>query len=562
MRSFFVFSLVLLLGVSIVKSQDGVVDINSPLQAFLEKQHAAGLLQNMFLIHKPLSTAYAKEMLDSLASRKYILSQLDQEILERYLHAKRSYKPNIVKNIIPQLYPYGESLVELQTKDFRLQINPVIDFKVGFENRSGYGSKGARVTWQQTRGIRITGNVNKRFYFDTSYNGTLLKPYEGELALDPLATLPRYRAVERSWDSEVDRAEYDIPTSVGILGYSGKYVDIRLGRDVNRWTEGIGSIFLSDYAPVYDQLRVSTKIWKLEYVNLLTAFNNRFRSDDILHTRRKYGAFHSLSLNINTRLNLTFFESIIFSKDSLGMVKKQIDRPAFDPAFANPVILYQAVEEDLGDLGNATLGLGGYWRLRDGVKVYGQFLLDEFSVRDYLDVQKNAWTKKYALLTGIHFVKIPKSNVKLEYSKVRPFTYSHHSGQTNYIHFNDYLGHPLGSNFKDIMLWYHLGLSKSTNVYLTMSYTKRGRNTQINYGGSPLNPYTTRAKNEDVKMFDGILVKQFWNEFRINQEIAPKLFLEASLILSRVIDAERGVSVKMLPQFQLRWGQVYQSEKY
>lgn len=562
MRLFLIYLLALLSCVLSARSQDGIVDINSPLQEFLEKQHTAGLLPHTFVIHKPLSSIYAKEMLDSLATKKHFLSPSDKSILERYLNTEELGKSNLIKNIIPQLYPYGESLIELKTKDFRLQINPVFEYKVGLDSRSGYRSKGARITWRQTRGIRITGNANKRFYFDTSYNGTLLKPYEGDLILDPIATLPRFRAVERSWDSKVDRAEYDIPTSMAVLGYTGNYVDIRIGRDVNRWTDGIGSVFLSDYAPAYDQLRVKTRIWKLEYVNLLAAFDNRFRVNDILHTRRKYGAFHSLSINLSTRLNVTLFESIIFSRDSLGMTKQQVDRPAFDPVYANPIILYQAVEEDLGDLGNAMLGLGGYWRIVDGLKVYGQFLIDEFAIQDYLGTQKNEWTKKYALVGGVHFVKTLKSNVKLEYSRARPFTYSHHSGQTNYVHYNDYLGHPLGSNFQDIMLWYHVGLAKNTNVYFTMSYTKRGRNTQVNYGGDPLNPYTTRAKNEGVKMFDGILVKQVWSDLRINKELVPQLFLEASLTFNRIVDSENGVLIKVLPQFQLRWGKVHQSEKY
>ncbi|HRK73320.1 MAG TPA: capsule assembly Wzi family protein, partial [Rhodothermales bacterium] len=228
----------------------------------------------------------------------------------------------------------------------------------------------------------------------------------------------------------------------------------------------------------------------------------------------------------------------------------------------NPVILYQSIEEDLGDLGNATLGAGGYWIPVNGLKIYGQFLLDEFDFSDYTKTASNQWTKKYALLAGFAYTSLPSSTVKLEFSQVRPFTYSHHSGQTSYTHYNDYLGHPLGSNFRDITLWYHWYAPADLNLYLTASYTKRGRNSSINYGGSPLNPYTTRVKDADVQMFDGVTVKELWSEIRLNKELLPNCFIEFNLNLNRIRDAEKGDSIKLVPMIQLRWGQVYRNERY
>lgn len=554
-------ALLVCLGSPLVKAQGGLVDVNSPLQTFIEKQQTLGLLDNSFLSHKPLSRLIVDRILDSLASKKHLLSPQDQTILEQYLEPKTLLASKKITKRRPALYPYKESFMEVRVKDLRLQVNPVMLYTLGNESRTGYNNKGNRIVWQQSRGIRITGDISKKFYFDTQYEGTLYKPYEGNLSVDPLSTLPRYRGVERTWDAAVDRATYDIPTATGVLGYVGKYVDLRLGRTRNRWSEGIGSIYLSDYAPEYDHVRFSTTIWKLEYVAMVAAFNHRFRMNDVLHTRRKYGTFHSLSFNISERLNLTAFESIIFSRDSLGMNKTQIDRPLLDPAFLNPMILFQPLEEDLGDLGNATIGIGGYWRPYDGIKLYGQFLLDEFAIRDYLS-NKNPWTKKYALLAGLHVALVPKSNIRIEASHVRPYTYSHHSGQTNYIHFNSYLGHHLGANFQDIMLIYNLVLPKNFNFSFVGALTKRGRNDTDNTGGDPLVDYTSRYTDENVEMFSGVRLSEQWVETRLSKEILPKLFITLQVMMVQKQDTLLGKALQLTPMLQIEWNRMYQNARF
>lgn len=551
-------ALLVCLGSPLVKAQGGLVDVNSPLQLFLEKQQALGFLDNAFLMHKPISRLAADRLLDSLVQQKYLLSADDQAILDRYIAPKAFSVSQRLKKLIPGLYLYNESFLEVRAKDFRLQADPIMFYAIGREDRAGYNNKGGRIIWQQSRGVRVRGDISKRFFFDTQYEGTLYKPYEGNLKLDPLSTLPRYRSVERRWDSAVDRATYDIPSATGVFGYAGKYVDLRAGRSRNRWAEGVQSVYLSDYAPEYDHVRFSTTIWRLEYAYMIAAFDHRFRRNDELHTRRKYGTFHSLSLNISNRLNLTAFESIIFSRDSLGMQKSQIDRPALEPAFLNPVILFQPLEEDLGDLGNAMFGIGGHWRPFKGGKFYGQFLLDEFAIKDYVS-NNNSWTKKYALLFGIHLANIPQSDIKIEFSRVRPYTYSHHSGQTNYVHFNSYLGHPLGANFQNLMLVYSLTLPQSLNVSFVGALTKRGRNDVSNTGGDPLVDYTSRYADENVDMFSGIEVSEQWIEVRLTKEVLPNFFAVLQFSYIRQKDALLGESKHVTPLLQFEWGRMYQN---
>jgi hypothetical protein len=85
----------------------------------------------------------------------------------------------------------------------------------------------------------------------------------------------------------------------------------------------------------------------------------------------KFMANHYLSWNVSNRLNLGFFESVIWTNTN--------DR-GFDASFINPIVFYRSVEfASSARTGNALLGANIY-KWNDQINMYGQFLLDEFSL--------------------------------------------------------------------------------------------------------------------------------------------------------------------------------------
>jgi hypothetical protein len=81
----------------------------------------------------------------------------------------------------------------------------------------------------------------------------------------------------------------------------------------------------------------------------------------------KFMANHYLSWNVSNRLNLGFFESVIWTNTN--------DR-GFDASFINPIVFYRSVEfASSARTGNALLGLTYVV-----IKLCG--LLDEFSLGD------------------------------------------------------------------------------------------------------------------------------------------------------------------------------------
>jgi hypothetical protein len=84
----------------------------------------------------------------------------------------------------------------------------------------------------------------------------------------------------------------------------------------------------------------------------------------------KFMANHYLSWNVSNRLNLGFFESVIWTNTN--------DR-GFDASFINPIVFYRSVEfASSARTGNALLGLTYKYKWNDQINMYGQFLWMNF----------------------------------------------------------------------------------------------------------------------------------------------------------------------------------------
>jgi hypothetical protein len=161
--------------------------------------------------------------------------------------------------------------------------------------------------------------------------------------------------------------------------------------------------------------------------------------------RQKYSAISYLDWKIGQRLNLGFFQAVIWqADDSTG-------RRGIDPNYLNPVAFLRPIERNLGSEGNMILGLNAKIKLIDGHQVYFQFVLDEFDSKQLL-AQNGYWANKYGYqlgYKGFDLFAIPNLSLQTEYNIVRPFTYSHWTSLTNFGHFNEPLAHPFGANFRE-----------------------------------------------------------------------------------------------------------------
>jgi hypothetical protein len=274
---------------------------------------------------------------------------------------------------------------------------------------------------------------------------------------------------------------------------------------------------------------------------------------------QKYGALHRLSVAINRRMQLGVFEGVVFTPDSV--------RRGYELSFLNPVIFYRAVESDRGSAGNVILGGDFQWLVRPGFLTYTQFIVDEFRIRELKNPGRGWWGNKWGWTFGVHVIDpipvIKNSSIRAEYTRTRPFTYSHRTGNQGYEHYGDFLAHPAGPNSEDVALFLTLQPTSRVFAEVSVAATVRGRNQETeNVGADPSVPYTTRDGDFGHRLLQGIPQNHVLLEFHAGYELLPLVFLEAALHTERYRDGQLGEQWHISPIVTLRWGLPFQSVRY
>jgi len=161
----------------------------------------------------------------------------------------------------------------------------------------------------------------------------------------------------------------------------------------------------------------------------------------------------------------------------------------------------------IGSPDNVLLGLNSKYNLRKNMQLYGQFLLDEFTLSEFFS-NKGWWGNKYSVQLGAKYVNafgIDHLDLQGEYNSAQPYTYSHNDPYDSYTHYNQPLAHPLGGNFREF-----IGIARyqpTARISLTVRaiHAQLGDNTtNNNWGSNPLLSYDTRVSDYGNNIGQGV----------------------------------------------------------
>jgi hypothetical protein len=335
---------------------------------------------------------------------------------------------------------WHEHLVQVEEEKYAITIDPLVNFQLGFEQ----GEEAYR--FMNTRGYLIEGRIGKNL----SFYSTFLEN-QGRFAnyISQYASRRRVIPGQSSPVRGFGEGGYDFGYVSGEVSYNpSEFFVFTAGQGRNFFGEGYRSMLLSDGSFSYPFFRIETTFWRFKYVNLWTQMYDIRGSAAVSsgNFARKYLSSHYLSININSRLNISVFEAI--------MVGDTSQQEGLDASFLNPIIFYRPVEFAVGSTnGNALLGAAFSYKTFDQQMLYGQFVLDEFSLSPLL-AQEGSWVNKYGLQLGYKWYdafNVEGLFQRLEYNGARPYTYQHREVLTNYAHYGSPLAHPWGANFHELI---------------------------------------------------------------------------------------------------------------
>ena len=421
---------------------------------------------------------------------------------------------------------YNEHLVQVQGKDYWFTVDPILDLQVGKDTEANFSS-----TWNNTRGIFIQAGLGKRFNLTTSFYESqgrfadYFNQYAESLkAFGPDPAIIPGRGIAKRFKSD----SYDYPVAEAYLSYTPvDFLNIQFGHGKNFIGDGYRSLFQSDVSSPYPFLKLNVNFWKIKYTSTwmwLKDVRPEVTVDGAFFT--KYMANHFLSWNVSKRLNIGLFESVMWA---------DTNNRGFDINYLNPIIFFRAIEFQTGqDAGNAILGLSGKYKWNNKVNIYGQFILDEFSLSDVKAGEKS-WKNKFGFQLGAKYFnafKIDNLLLQLEYNQVRPYTYSHNSIILNYAHFNQPMAHLWGSNFRELVLIgrynYKRCFADAKFIIGQRGYDFNTTDDSFNYGGNIYADEDNRVSDTGIKIGQGNKTKSFMTEIQagylINPETNLKLF--------------------------------------
>ena len=450
------------------------------------------------------TAAYSSDYLFHTAMRGWTESQFNgiidlDSIKELYripIHKKGKFSNYILNSI------FNDDFVRTKNDDYYVAINPYIDFQVG--------SDGHRTTWVNTRGAEIKGTIGKKFAFYAAAreNQTVFPVY-----IDNYCNT--YRVVPgQGFANRFKEKGRDFTNAAAYLSYRpAKWLDATLGYGKNFIGDGYRSMMLSDNAANYPYFKVTAEFWRIQYTCLYAQMTDRNTRMADNTWARKWVVIHYLDFAVTKRFNIGFFDAVMAAAQTHQQVMVNdsttatIDiRRGFDFQYINPIIFLRSAEYYSGaSADNALLGLNASFIIGKHTTIYGQFVLDEMTVKRFIAMKGYTGNKQsYQLgVKSYDCFGVKNLFLQLEGNIVRPYMYSHTPqgneisvGEDNYAHYNEPLAHPWGGNLWEMVARAQYNWNRWYFQY-KLNYGQYGddwdveKNVWANYGHNVYNDYAT-----------------------------------------------------------------------
>ncbi len=407
---------------------------------------------------------------------------------------------------------HKEHLLQAEGDDFTISLNPALELRA-------VNDKDKDFIYTNTRGLRVSGTLGKRFSFASSF-------YESQ------ARFPSYidsmvlvtGVVPGGARRKNFKESYDYNIASGTISYSlKKHFNFQLGHDKVFIGDGYRSLLLSDNAFNYPFLKITTTFWKIKYVNLYAVMQDmKIPVRDFEHFHRKHASFHFLNLRIGKRASFGIMEAIVWKSDTAR------DR-GFDINYLNPFVFLRPVEFSLGSPDNALLGFNFSYKVTNSLTGYAQVLLDEFKISE-VRAGNGWWGNKQALQLGVKYFNvggIRNLHLNTEFNFVRPYTYQHVSSLTSYAHYNQSITHPLGANFWESISivnyrYKHYGVEAKLQLAVVGYDLADSAGQAVNYGQNVFDSYETRALEFGNEVGQGLRTNLTRGEITFSYLLNPK----------------------------------------
>jgi hypothetical protein len=278
--------------------------------------------------------------------------------------------------------------------------------------------------------------------------------------------------------------------ATGYVGITAaKWLNIQFGTKKDFIGHGYRSVILSDnpFNHLFAGYSMNFFEGKLQYNYQLALLDklDRLPLGDAPESlfKRKYQSSTYLSWKITPRLEVGLYEAVMWKyfDDSTGT-------EPFDPNALDPIPLVNSAILGLNNPdNNALLALNIGWQPYDMLKLYGQYMVDDFK------------TDKYGYQLGAKVLGVlDRFDVLAEYNVVSEGTFGTVNPLQGFTHYNQPMAHPFGAGFKELVtaLTYSYRRWYGQFKWIESSFTHTGRNPLVSSDRNQFSASTSLSRQD------------------------------------------------------------------
>jgi hypothetical protein len=421
------------------------------------------------------------------------------------------------KDFLGFLWPTKGNMVEVDTKDFFLSINPALNQQQSIE--TDYDKR----VFVNSRGFIARGMIADKIGFhlyatDNQEQG----PIQFRQYVDSNRAVPG-AGFNKPYKEGIGREYFDARGSV--TWNVSRFVNMQFGFDQQFIGSGYRSLFLGNFAPPNLFLKFNTRVGKFNYTNIFSELYSPIQASggDVLDPKQ-YSSTHHLSFNATPWLTLGAFESVVWGEQ---------DKISF--SYLQPVIFLNTLLRNKGGNDNAMVGFDVKANLLHHVQVYGQWVMQAANEGESPSTDEG-WANRFGFQAGAKYVDafgLKNLDLQAEINQVRPFTYSSPENTGSWTNYRQPMAHPFGGNFRELIGILRYQPWKKVYIFGRINYWQQGRDSaRLNFGSNPRVDNSRvvdggrRTRDDTYPMFAGTSVQGFNTAITLSYELKENLFLE------------------------------------
>jgi len=393
-----------------VFAQSVSVPLNHPVYDFLERLETYQVFSPFALSVQPIHRDVVLQMLqkaDTLLAN--YLTPVERRSVQRYL--SEFTDPAVGAPAPANAEPH---MLRLEEDHSQIFVDALVSQEFDFRRGGGEQEKNISRT---LGGVRLRGNLAGSVGFWLEASNTMERGDDDvEEDFDPETGETVTRAGSSAFKDQAMAAAY----------FRTKWARFEIGRNQLSWGASSGAqLGLARQNTPVDLMRLQLN-WRL--------FQFTYVHAHLRAAQRRYFAGHRLDVALGKTARIGVYEGVIYAGRDMEF------------EYLNPLMPYHIAEHQLGDRDNNVLGIDFSFYSRRDAKIYGEIFIDDLSLEYPIGAY---WGNKLAYFFGAALARPlgwRDADVRLEYTRVDPFVYTHQDSFNVYTHSGESLGSQLGPN--------------------------------------------------------------------------------------------------------------------